>query len=171
MFYGDVTVNVFHRDQIGYTIKAEQARPRTLVEDVVAAEAAGSAFSVTASQGVRALRLAGPGSRRAGHVEDPGDDVRHLSDHARYHPRVIARKAATLHTLASRAVNAHDRSGDPHVSPPLTGYEIFAGPLVRAIARVADTEPWGEPGVSPRTAGGTRWEHATRSAAGPCTGS
>ncbi|MFF0740433.1 LLM class F420-dependent oxidoreductase [Streptomyces sp. NPDC004111] len=93
--------------QIGYTMMTEQAGPRALVTDVVAAERAGFDFSVTSdhyfpwldSQGHApyawsVLGAAAQATERIGlmtYVTCPT---------VRYHPAVIAQKAATVQLLA-----------------------------------------------------------------------
>ncbi|MEU8893187.1 LLM class F420-dependent oxidoreductase [Streptomyces sp. NPDC048442] len=93
--------------QIGYTMMTEQAGPRALVEDVVAAERAGFDFSVTSdhyfpwleSQGHApyawsVLGAAAQATERIGlmtYVTCPT---------VRYHPAVIAQKAATMQLLS-----------------------------------------------------------------------
>ncbi|MER5551857.1 LLM class F420-dependent oxidoreductase [Streptomyces sp. NPDC002793] len=107
MFYGDVMVNVFHMVQVGYTMMTEQAGPRALVDDVVAAEAAGFDFSVTsdhyfpwlASQGHAPYAWSVLGAAAQATSRIP------LMTYVtcpttRYHPAVVAQKAATLQLLA-----------------------------------------------------------------------
>lgn len=107
MFYDDVTVNEFHMVQIGYTMMTEQAGPRALVEDVVAAEDAGFDFSVTsdhyfpwlASQGHAPYAWSVLGAAAQATSRIP------LMTYVtcpttRYHPAVVAQKAATLQLLA-----------------------------------------------------------------------
>lgn len=93
--------------QFGYTMMTEQAGPRALVDDVVAAEQAGFDFSVTsdhyfpwlASQGhapyawsvLGAAAQATSAIRLMTYVTCPT---------TRYHPAVVAQKAATLQLLS-----------------------------------------------------------------------
>ncbi|MDQ0792078.1 LLM class F420-dependent oxidoreductase [Streptomyces sp. B1I3] len=93
--------------KIGYTMMTEQAGPRALVEDVVAAEEAGFDFSVTsdhyfpwlASQGHAPYAWSVLGAAAQATSRIP------LMTYVtcpttRYHPAVIAQKAATLQLLA-----------------------------------------------------------------------
>ncbi|MEU1127198.1 LLM class F420-dependent oxidoreductase [Streptomyces sp. NPDC005899] len=93
--------------EIGYTMMTEQAGPRALVEDVVAAEEAGFDFSVTsdhyfpwlASQGHAPYAWSVLGAAAQATSRIP------LMTYVtcpttRYHPAVVAQKAATLQLLA-----------------------------------------------------------------------
>lgn len=107
MFYGYLRGNAFHMVRIGYTMMTEQTGPRELVGDVVAAEGAGFDFSVTsdhyfpwlAEQGHSpyawaVLGAAAQATSRIGlmtYVTCPT---------TRYHPAVVAQKAATVQILA-----------------------------------------------------------------------
>ncbi len=107
MFYGYLPGNAFRMVRIGYTMMTEQTGPRELVGDVMAAEEAGFDFSVTsdhyfpwlAEQGHApyawaVLGAAAQATSRIGlmtYVTCPT---------TRYHPAVVAQKAATVQILA-----------------------------------------------------------------------
>ncbi|MBL1290922.1 LLM class F420-dependent oxidoreductase [Streptomyces sp. For3] len=93
--------------QIGYTMMTEQAGPRALVQDVVAAERAGFDFSVTsdhyfpwlASQGHAPYAWSVLGA--AAQATSTIPLMTYVTcPTTRYHPAVIAQKAATLQLLA-----------------------------------------------------------------------
>jgi G6PDH family F420-dependent oxidoreductase len=93
--------------QIGYTMMTEQAGPRALVEDVVAAERAGFDFSVTsdhyfpwlASQGHAPYAWSVLGA--AAQATDRIPLMTYVTcPTVRYHPAVIAQKAATMQLLS-----------------------------------------------------------------------
>ncbi|MFI6335494.1 LLM class F420-dependent oxidoreductase [Streptomyces sp. NPDC050535] len=93
--------------QIGYTMMTEQAGPRALVEDLVAAERAGFDFSVTsdhyfpwlASQGHAPYAWSVLGA--AAQATERIPLMTYVTcPTVRYHPAVIAQKAATMQLLS-----------------------------------------------------------------------
>ncbi|MFJ2745176.1 LLM class F420-dependent oxidoreductase [Streptomyces sp. NPDC087440] len=93
--------------QIGYTMMTEQAGPRTLVDDVVAAERAGFDFSVTSdhyspwldSQGHAPYAWSVLGA--AAQATERIPLMTYVTcPTVRYHPAVIAQKAATMQLLS-----------------------------------------------------------------------
>ncbi|WP_326654977.1 MULTISPECIES: LLM class F420-dependent oxidoreductase [unclassified Streptomyces] len=93
--------------QFGYTMMTEQAGPRALVDDVVAAERAGFDFSVTsdhyfpwlASQGHSpyAWSVLGAAAQATSHIPLMTFVT---CPTTRYHPAVVAQKAATMQLLS-----------------------------------------------------------------------
>ncbi|GHA85628.1 LLM class F420-dependent oxidoreductase [Streptomyces chryseus] len=107
MFYGPASGNPSFMVQIGYTMMTEQAGPRDLVDHVVAAERAGFDFSVTsdhyfpwlAEQGHAPYAWSVLGAAAQATSRIP------LMTYVtcptvRYHPAVVAQKAATVQLLA-----------------------------------------------------------------------
>jgi G6PDH family F420-dependent oxidoreductase len=92
----------------GYTMMTEQSRPDQLVRDVVAAEAAGFDFSVTSDHFQPWLQEQG----HAGYAWAILGAAAHATERIglmtyvtcptiRYHPVIVAQKAATLQILAT----------------------------------------------------------------------
>jgi G6PDH family F420-dependent oxidoreductase len=93
--------------QIGYTMMTEQAGPRELVEHVVGAEEAGFDFSVTSDHYFPWLRSQGHSPYAwsvlgaAAYATSRIPLMTYVTcPLMRYHPAVVAQKAATLHLLA-----------------------------------------------------------------------
>lgn len=93
--------------RIGYTMMTEQTGPRELVRDVVAAEQAGFDFSVTSDHYFPWLREQGHSpyawavlGAAAQATERIGLMTYVTCPTTRYHPAVVAQKAATLQILA-----------------------------------------------------------------------
>lgn len=93
--------------QIGYTMMTEQAGPRALVDDVVAAERAGFDFSVTSDHYFPWLESQGHAPYAwsvLGAAAQATERIPLMTyvtcPTVRYHPAVIAQKAATLQLLS-----------------------------------------------------------------------
>ncbi len=93
--------------QIGYTMMTEQAGPRALVDDVVAAERAGFDFSVTSDHYFPWLESQGHAPYAwsvLGAAAQATERIPLMTyvtcPTVRYHPAVIAQKAATLQQLS-----------------------------------------------------------------------
>lgn len=93
--------------QIGYTMMTEQAGPRALVDDVVAAEQAGFDFSVTSDHYFPWLESQGHAPYAwsvLGAAAQATSTIRLMTyvtcPTTRYHPAVVAQKAATMQLLS-----------------------------------------------------------------------
>ncbi|MFG3281430.1 LLM class F420-dependent oxidoreductase [Streptomyces sp. NPDC048111] len=93
--------------QIGYTMMTEQAGPRALVEDVVAAERAGFDFSVTSDHYFPWLKSQGHAPYAWSVLGAAAQATSRIPlmtyvtcPTVRYHPAVVAQKAATMQSLS-----------------------------------------------------------------------
>src|SRR5690242_3649292 len=93
--------------QIGYTMMTEQAGPRDLVEHVVGAEEAGFDFSVTSDHYFPWLRTQGHSSYAWSVLGAAAQATSRIPlmtyvtcPLVRYHPAVVAQKAATMQLLS-----------------------------------------------------------------------
>lgn len=137
----------------GYTMMTEQARPDQLVADVVAAEAAGFEFSVCSDHYQPWLAEQG----HAGYAWSILGAAAQATDRIglmtyvtcptiRYHPAVVAQKAATLQILSGNRFRLGLGSGEnlnEHVVGkrwPAVGVR-HAGPLTRVPAPRPRTAP------------------------------
>ncbi|MFE9370296.1 LLM class F420-dependent oxidoreductase [Streptomyces sp. NPDC006711] len=135
--------------QIGYTMMTEQAGPRALVEDVVAAERAGFDFSVTSDHYFPWLESQGHAPYAWSVLGAAAQATSRIPlmtyvtcPTVRYHPAVVAQKAATMQLLSEGRFRLGLGSGE-NLNEHVTGAgwpspQVRIGMLEEAVEIIRD---------------------------------